>query len=134
MANTTNKVTKKDRFTEIRAILEELGKTELVEFIDHELELVSKKSTSKKATANQEANAELDERILKLLGEHEGGLTASQVLNQVDISGIEGLADLSLPKINNRLTALGKEQKKVDRKKDKRTVLFKLGTGEGYNT
>lgn len=133
MANTT-KVTKKDRFTEIRNILKEMGKDELVEFIDHELELVSKKSTSKKATANQEANAQLDERILKLLGEHEGGLTASQVLNQVDISGIEGLADLSLPKINNRLTALGKEQKKVDRKKDKRTVLFKLGTGDGYNT
>ena len=133
MANTT-KVTKKDRFTEIRNILKEMGKDELVEFIDHELELVSKKSTSKKATANQEANAQLDERILNLLGEHDGGLTASQILNQVDISGIEGLADLSLPKINNRLTALGKEQKKVDRHKDKRTVLFKLGTGDGYNT
>jgi hypothetical protein len=131
MANTI-KITKKDRFTEIRDILKELGKDELVEFIDHEVELLSKKSTSKKAVANQTINAELDERILELLGEYEDGLTASQILNKMDVSGIEGLADLSLPKINTRLTALGKEQK-VDRKKEKKVVLFKLGTGDGFS-
>ena len=130
---TTTKVTKKDRYAEIRAILEELGKDELVEFIDHEVELLSKKSTSKSTAKNAAANAQLDARILKLLEENEAGLTASQILKNVDVSGIEGLAELSLPKINNRLSALGKEQKAIDRAKDKKTVVFKLGTGDGFS-
>ena len=131
MTNTT-KVTKKDRYAEIRAILKEQGKDELVEFIDHEVELLSKKSTSKSAAKNSAANAQLDSRILSLLEENEAGLTASQILKNVDVSGIEGLAELSLPKINNRLSALGKEQKAIDRAKDKKSVIFKIGKGEGF--
>ena len=39
-----NKITKKMRFEELKGILEELGKTELIAFVDHEIELIDKKA------------------------------------------------------------------------------------------
>jgi hypothetical protein len=44
-----NKVTKKMRFEEMKGIMVELGKTELVEFIDHEIELIDRKAMNRKA-------------------------------------------------------------------------------------
>lgn len=65
MANVTVKVTKKDRFAEIRGIVAELGRTDLVEFVDHEVELLNKKATNKssKPSAKQIENANLSATI-----------------------------------------------------------------------
>lgn len=55
-----NKITKKMRFEEMKGIMEELGKTELVEFIDHEIELIDRKAMNRKAgngKKSQENNA-----------------------------------------------------------------------------
>jgi hypothetical protein len=55
-----NKVTKKMRFEEMKGIMEELGKNELVEFIDHEIELIDRKAMNRKAgngKKSQENNA-----------------------------------------------------------------------------
>ena len=52
------KITKKERFTEMRAMFEGMGREDLVAFIDHEIELLNKKSeksgTSKKQVENKE--------------------------------------------------------------------------------
>ena len=37
------KLTKKDYFKELKEIVTEIGRTDLVDFIDHEVELLSKK-------------------------------------------------------------------------------------------
>ena len=52
-----NKVTKKMRFEEMKGIMEELGKTELVEFIDHEIELIDRKAMNRK-TGNDKKTQE----------------------------------------------------------------------------
>ena len=71
MANTT-KVTKKDRFATLKAIVEVLDredKDELIAFIDHEVELLSKKrSTSDKPSKKQIENEGIKTEILAYLG------------------------------------------------------------------
>ena len=71
MANTT-KVTKKDRFATLKAIVEVLDredKDELIAFIDHEVELLSRKrSTSDKPSKKQIENEGIKADILAYLG------------------------------------------------------------------
>ena len=64
------KITKKEMFAEIRAILETVDKADhLVEFVDREVELLNRKSAKassgeRKATATQLANESLKAEIL----------------------------------------------------------------------
>lgn len=137
MANTTTKVTKKDYFNMIISMAEEANRQDIVDFCSHELELLGRKSNgtgTKSETKAQKINKVLDERILAVVTEASTPLTASAIMGLVDISGIEGLTELTLPKVTNRLTALGKVGKSIDRIKDKRQVFFTAGTGEGFNT
>lgn len=61
-----NKVTKKMRFEEMKGIMAELGKTELVEFIDHEIELIDRKAMNRKAGNDKKSqeNSAIAEIIL----------------------------------------------------------------------
>ena len=128
------KITKRDRFNTIIEWAEEKGDEGMRAFAEHEIELLdNKKSGTKSETKAQKINKVLDERIMAVLENAEEPLTASSVMNLVDISGIEGLDSLTLPKVTNRLTALGKVAGRVDRIKDKRSVFFSVGTGEGFN-
>ena len=62
---TVRKPTKRDRFNELLAIDAVKVNDELVEFIEHELELLDKKNSGeKKPTAKQVANAVLGEAIV----------------------------------------------------------------------
>ena len=65
MANTTVKVTKKDRFMEIINIATELGRQDLVDFCNHEIELLSKKKS--KETKAQAENTVLMATLLEEL-------------------------------------------------------------------
>lgn len=59
------KITKRESFTEIKGILAEMGKERLVKVMEHELELLDRKSASNgKMTKAQELNAELKNAIL----------------------------------------------------------------------
>lgn len=62
-----NKKTKKECFAELREIVVE--KKDLVEFIDHEIELLEKKNSSKSKAeiAAEKVNAELREKILEMI-------------------------------------------------------------------
>ncbi len=65
MSDTVRKPTKRDRFNELLAIDAVKANAELVEFIEHELELLDKKNSGeKKPTAKQVANAALGEAIV----------------------------------------------------------------------
>ena len=67
MAN--NKITKKEMFTEILALVKD--NKAMVDFIKHEIELLDKKkaSGSKKAQMNKSANSELANELYVALGE-----------------------------------------------------------------
>ena len=69
---TQKKITKRESFTEIKEILEGLGKDRLAEVMEHELELLAKKnSADKKPTAIQVENEKFKELIIEFMVEGE---------------------------------------------------------------
>ena len=82
------KVTKKDRFSRIYAIVEESNasdKVELLGFIDHEVELLEKKSSKVTLTATQKANLEVIEVIKEVL-EDKPNCTVSELIKDERLS------------------------------------------------
>ena len=78
MSNT--KITKKELFTKMLAITEVQANAEMVEFINHEIELLNRKNSAKKATPQQAENEKVKEKILEILDEP---MTATQIMNAV---------------------------------------------------
>lgn len=112
------KITKKEKFTQIKDILTQNGYTELAECMTHEIELLNKKSTSKKMTATQIENEELKDKIVSILEVNEKGMTASEVL-----AASEDFAGMSNQKITSLLTQLV-NAKTIDKVKDGKKSLF----------
>lgn len=59
MTNTTVKVTKKDRFMEIIEIATELGREDLIDFCNHEIELLDRKASKSGESKSKKENEEL---------------------------------------------------------------------------
>ena len=122
MANTTTstKLTKAQKFAMLRAIPAVADNAMLVEFIDHEVELLSKKnSAEKKPTAQQVANAGIATAIIE-------GMEPNRLYTVTEvIKSIPQCADLT----NQRVSALLRqlvEAGKVKRTEDKRKAYFSL--------
>lgn len=111
-----NKKTKKDFFKELRVLVE--GNEELTNFIDHELELLSKKSnTSSKVN---EEHIQLMATIKQELAKIDRAVTISELQKESDI-----LAEYS----NQKLSAMFKklvDSKEVIKEVDKKRSYFKL--------
>ena len=114
------KITKRESFTEIKGILEELGKERLVKVMEHELELLAKKnSADKKPTAVQIANEGIKSVILETLMANGKMMTISE-MQKVNAE----LGEMS----NQRISALVRQliaDEKVVRVEDKRKAYFK---------
>lgn len=107
-----NKKTKREFFGELRAMVE--GNEELTNFIDHELELLDKKSTSKSNKVNTE-HTELMETIKNELARIDRAVTITELQKES-----ETLADYSNQKLSAMLKKLvdnGVVTKVVDKKK-----------------
>ena len=122
MANTTTstKLTKAQKFAMLRAIPAVAENAMLVEFIDHEVELLSKKnSAEKKPTAQQAANAGIATAIIE-------GMEPNRLYTVTEvIKSIPACADLT----NQRVSALLRqlvEAGKVKRTEDKRKAYFQV--------
>ena len=117
---TQKKITKRESFTEIKEILEGLGKDSLAEVMEHELELLAKKnSAEKKPTAVQVANEGIKSVIYDVLAENGGKMTISE-MQKVNAE----LGELS----NQRISALVRQllaDGKVERIEEKRKAYFK---------
>ena len=107
------KITKVDRFNQLKAITEVAENADLVAFIDHEIELLQKKSASKKPTKTQEANEGLKDIILAVLTSE--GMTASEVLASAD--EFNGLSNQKISTLLNQLVKDGKIEKVTDSRK-----------------
>jgi hypothetical protein len=112
------KITKVDRFNQLKAITEVAENADLVAFIDHEIELLQKKSASKKPTKTQEANEGIKTVILEVLNDE--GMTASEVLSAS--TEFEGMSNQKISALLNQLVKDEKVVKFLDKKKS----LFKL--------
>ena len=121
MAN-TQKLTKAEKYAMLKAIPSVAEHSVLVEFIDHELELLAKKNSSeKKPTAQQTANEGIKAEIL-------AGMEVGKRYTITElIKEIPACADLT----NQRVSSLVRQMMNanlVERVEDKRKAYFvKIG-------
>lgn len=116
------KITKKDRFMEMKSIFENLERTDLVDFIEHEIELLDKKSASKSKAeiANANANAELTQVVREVLANTDKAMTVSEVMKANEV-----LSELSNQKVSYLMRTLV-ESKEVVKIVEKSKSYFKL--------
>ena len=117
----TKKMTKRDYFNALLGIAEVKANDELVQFIEHELELLAKKNSSeKKPTAVQVANEGIKSVIVETLAENGGKMMTISEMQKVNAE----LGEMS----NQRISALVRQlinDGKVERIEDKRKAYFK---------
>ena len=111
----TKKVTKREMLNAIKAVEAVAMNEEMVAFIDHELELLDKKSSNKKPTATQEANVAIKDEIVKVLTDADAPMTASEVLKAS--AEFDGMSNQKISALLRQLIADGKVVKATDKKK-----------------
>lgn len=110
-------MTKKEMFGFIANAMSE--NEEVVEFCNHEIELLSRKrSKSNKPTPKQIANEGVKERIVEVLGESESPLTIPEIISALGV-------DFSSQKVSALLTQLIKAEK-VCKTYEKKVAYFGL--------
>lgn len=111
MEKTTKKMTKKELFKAIKGVLEEKTpeKKALIEFCDHELELLDKKTANRSGKKVKEEDVVFMEKIVKLAGE--SLVTATDISKALDISNQKAAA------LCKKLMEEGKLSKDTDNKK-----------------
>ena len=119
-----NKITKKEMFTMIKAQVKD--NAEMVAFIDHEIELLDKKASNKKATKTQEANIGIKSTILAVL---EGGKPMTVTEMQGASAELGELSNQKVSALVRQLVEAGKVVKTID-KKVSRFSLADNGEGE----
>lgn len=116
------KITKKMRFEEIKGILENLERADLVEFIEKEIELLVRKSASRstKPTKRQKENVEVKELVYSALEKcnDERGMTCTEISVALD-------NEFTPQRIRPQLKALIDEDKVINYL-EKGVSLFKL--------
>lgn len=129
-----NKITKKMRFEELKGILEGLGKTELVAFVEHEIELIDKKAMNRKSgdTKKAKENSAIAEMVLEVMAQIGKPITITDLLKVdplTDYVTEDGKA-LSNQKISAVLKPLLRTELNpngtVVRTMDKKTTLFAI--------
>ena len=121
------KTTKKENFMVIIGILEELGRTDLVEVMQHEVELLDKKKASGKLTKTQEANEDIKTVILNVLTEVKKPLSITELLNTS--KQLNDLTAGSNQKLSALMTQL-KNANKVIRTTEGKKAVFTIATEE----
>ena len=107
-----NKKTKREFFGEIREIVKE--NTELVAFIDHELELLNKKTSAKSTKVNTE-QVELMEKIVSALNEIGRSVTISEL--QKENAEMAEYSNQKLSAMLKKLVDNKQVTKMIDKKK-----------------
>ena len=108
----TNKKTKKDLFLEVREVV--AGNEELVAFVDHELELLDKKASTKSTKVNDEQVA-LMEKIVNALNEIGRSVTISEL--QKENAEMAEYSNQKLSAMLKKLVDNKQVTKMVDKKK-----------------
>ena len=115
---TTKKITKRERFESLLSIPAVQADAGLVDFINHELELLAKKnSAEKKPTAQQTANDGIKQAILD-------AMEANHLYTVTELQkSVPKCAELSNQRVSALLRQL-KDDKLIIRTEDKRKAYF----------
>ena len=115
------KITKAQKFEMLKALPQVAENQMLLEFVEHEIELLSRKNSSeKKPTAQQTANANVANAILEVLSENPNQMYTITEM----IKTIPACAELT----NQRVSALvrGMLGSTIERVEEKRKAYFRL--------
>ena len=123
MTNTTKKITKRDRYNALLSIPAVANDPEMVEFIEHEIDLLNRKNTTKdgekRLTKTQTENAKVAEEILSYM-------EINHLYAPADlIKLVPACAEYSVPKVSAVVRPLVDEGK-IEKVNDKRKVYYKL--------
>ena len=117
------KMTKREKFEMLKALVADNAM--LVEFIDHEIELLDKKKSNGNAKANEkmEKSVELVYNALVSVGR---AVTASELIAETDLTALANESNIvSTQKVSAMFKKL-KEQGKVESYTDKKKTYFKV--------
>lgn len=137
MAN--NKITKKEYFAIVKDIVEASGadnKADIVAFLDHEVELLNKKSGKSKATPTQATNAVTLSVIKEVLGELDKPVTITELLTDVRLQSYTETTrdgEKVIAMTNQKLSSLMKklvDAGEVVRTEEKKKAYFSLSKVE----
>jgi hypothetical protein len=109
------KITKVDRFNQLMALNEVKANADLVAFCEHEIELLQKKSASKKPSKKNEENEVLKTKIVEVLGTFENGATVSEILGASE--DFNGMSNQKISALVRQLVLDGTVVKTTDKKK-----------------
>lgn len=112
------KITKRDRYTTLLTFNEVKADPDMVEFIQHEMELLNRKATNKKQTAQQIAAENLRNTIWDFM-EPNRLYTCTELANALD----DDNTILSTSRISSAMQKL-KEEGRVNRIEDKRKAYY----------
>jgi hypothetical protein len=107
--------TQKDLFGEIRAIVEQYGTTEQVEFIDKKVEQLEKKSATKTMTATQKANEDIKAEIVNVLKNFDTKVTINEIQENSEI--LKPLSNQKMSALLKQLVETNVVVKTIDKKK-----------------
>lgn len=116
---TNKKPTKKQNYEAIKELLATTGRTDLIDFCDHEIELLdNRNSADRKPTATQIANADYKALIVTYLADIGTAKTVSELIKE-----IPAFADFSNQKVSALCNALSKDGK-IQRIETSRKTFF----------
>lgn len=110
------KMTKKDYFTMLLNVKEVKENAELEEFVKHELELLKKKSGSKRQTETQKANERLLKDVIMALSTCEKAVTVSELMKHEMFKNTD-YSNQKLSAMLKKLVDNGTVVKTVEKKK-----------------
>ena len=114
----TKKLTKRDYFKELKGMV--AGRPELIDFIDHELELLDRKSSKSAETKTQTENKGIMEQIIAEL---------SRIAKPVTVSELQASSEILKEYSNQKLSALLKklvDSNQVVKTADKKKSYFSI--------
>lgn len=107
------KVTKKEMFEMLKGVAGVAENADMVAFIDHEIELLNKKSANKKATKTQEENVGIKAEIKSVLTAD--GATVTDIQSKSEM--LAGLSNQRVSALLRQLVESGEVVKSTDKKK-----------------
>ena len=108
-----NKMTKVQMFNAIKAVAEVSTNADMVAFIDHEIDLIERKSANKKPTKTQAENEGIKAEILSVLTNE--GATVTDIQSKSEFLG--GLSNQRISALLRQLVESGAVVKTVDKKR-----------------
>ena len=105
------KMTKVEMFNAIKEVVAD--NQEMVAFIEHEIELLQKKSTNRKPTKTQAENESLKNEILSTLTDE--GMTVTEIQKKSEILG--EVSNQKVSALLRQLVEVGAVEKTIEKKK-----------------